>query len=480
MDQTKSLHTQGVETIQRDPGSFRDPSGFVCHHRGEVYRAVDGRCASVVDRLSETGLLGKLERMGTIVPTRILDPGELQFRQLLTQLPRVEHFLHHRRIPLISYPYEWTPTMLADAALCSLDLQLMLVEHGYSLKDASAYNIQFDRGKPIFIDIPSIETVARRDVWVAFDQFCRMFLFPLWLSIYKRCTLKEYFLANLDGADLDDVYDRFGSVRSLAPSMCMDLWLPHLLQRVSSAVAPTIRRRTDVERSDPRPLLINLRRLRRKIQRIASRAKPTGRWTKYETACPYDEEEITQKERFVSRVLLECECRSILDLGCNTGRFTKLAADRGLSVVAVDQDVSCVDALYRRGRDQPSRVMPLVVDIANPSPGTGFRNIERSSFLERCDFDCVMALALVHHLLVTSRIPLVAVRDLLFDLTHAYVIVEYIDPSDAMFLSLRGAREDLYHDLTLSVFKRTFLERFELVSEEKISSTRSLMALRRR
>ncbi len=464
----------------RDPGSFRDPSGFVYHFNGHVYRAIDGECAARFCDLEHTGLLAQLVETAGLIPTRLLERTEPACRALHRRVPHIDAFLEHEKVPFVSYPYEWSTAMLADAATRCLDLQLLLMQHGHSLKDASAYNIQFVKGQPVFIDVPSIETVRRRDVWMALDQFCRMFLYPLLLDRHRKGGPAGYYLEHLDGMNLEDVYRRFGLWRALRPRLWLDVLLPYQLQRFASAKDTAINARAHVDRADTKALAWNLSRLKTKVQSLGRRSGAASHWIDYANANTYDSDEAQRKGAFIDTFLQERPPRRILDLGCNTGRYTELAARRGVSVVAVDSDQACIDHLYRRTHAHGWDVTPLVMNIANPSPGIGFRNIERASFMDRASFDCVFALALLHHLLVTSRLPLGSIVDLLADLTDAHLIVEFIDPRDEMFVSLLAARENLYEDLNLERYFNAFATRFDLIAQTRITEHRTLVTLRKK
>jgi SAM-dependent methyltransferase len=302
----------------------------------------------------------------------------------------------------------------------------------------------------------------------------------LWLHVHKRGSLKEYFLGNLDGAELDEVYRRFGFFGAARPTLWLDLWLPYQLQRFMRGSAGKLRAKVEQDRGDSRPLAMNLERLKRKIDKLARLAHNTGRWTDYATDNSYRPSETERKEAFVRDFLDAHRPGRVLDLGCNTGRFSELASAFGADVVSVDSDPMCVDRLYRRARDRGSSILPLVIDLASPSPGMGFKNLERQSFLGRSSFDGVLALALVHHLLVTHRLPLEAIRDLLCDLTTGYLVVEFVEPQDPMFVSLLGARENLYKDLTPAAFVGVFERRFELISQAAVTPHRTIFRFRKR
>lgn len=478
MGQTQDICTQALRVPIRDPGSFRDPSGFVCHIGNEVFRVVERNCGELMEELARVGLFDRLHSSGSLILTRIVQPREPAYEVLRRWTDENRVFLHHHKVPFITYPYEWSSAMLADAAVCCLDLQLSLIQQGYCLKDASAYNVQFLEGRPVFIDVASIERARRRDVWAALDQFQRMFLHPLLLTFHRKCSLKEYFLSHLDGLDLADMYDRFGFPAAMKRSTWFDIWLPYQLQRLAPSNGKALHRKMDADCSNEAAQFVNLSRLKRKVQTLASRRPRGRRWIDYSGCNGYADTEATTKVSFIDGFLRSNNPKRVLDIGCNTGRFSEMAAQSGASVVAIDADHDCIDSLYRRCRDTKASILPLVVDIASPSPGIGFNNKERPSFLERSSFDCVFTLALVHHLLVTARLPLECICDLLADLTSRFLVIEFVGPGDAMFETLLGAREPIYSAFTFEAFMSVFQRRFELIDQTPVGAHRKLVSFR--
>lgn len=464
-----------VESPIRQAGSFRDPSGFVFELDGEILRAIDDSCLSVVQSLSESGLLARLIDDGLIVGTSIVEDAGL-LRRLRAIYPKPAGFLRHERIHPISYPYEWSPSMLADAGICTLDLQTELLNHGYSLKDATAYNIQFRQGRPVFLDIPSIERPARLDVWIALGQFGRMFTNPLLLNRYKGQSLRSCFLADLDGSDVSRVRRAFGRLELLTPGLLLDVTLPYLFGRKASRLDDARPRCIEACQTSPAAQIINLRRLRSKLGKLAGRVHGEGHWSDYTETCSYSDKAEECKVREVSGFLQEKRPASVLDVGSNTGRYSMLAMEAGADVVAIDSDADCVDRLYGRIRRTNQAILPMCVDIANPSPAIGFCNRERASFLDRIQADCVLALAVIHHLHVTANLPLAGIRDMFAGLCRRHLILEFVPTDDVMFRKLMQFRVDLYQDFTLERCVEVFAKRFDVVRQVRIDdSPRTLL-----
>jgi len=464
----------------RDAGSFRDPSGFVFRHDGRLFRAIDAKCAAILDGLAATGALQRLVADGLVVGTSILEPSPIVER-LAAGHPGGARFLEHARIDPITYPYCWTVSMLADAGIHTIDLQQRLLETGHSLKDATAYNIQFVRGRPVFIDLSSIERPARLDIWVALGQFQRMFTYPLMLVNDRGWDLRSYFLASLGGRSVEQVGRSFTGMQRLRPGRLLDLTLPLWLNRRGDSGKGGGREMLTRPNADSGPQAINLRRLRRKIARLAARYDPGGAWHDYTRTCTYTGGAGDAKKALVREMLAAVRPARVLDLGCNTGDYSFLAAETGASVVAADGDHDAVEILYRRLRGNPADIAPMVVDIGNPSPAIGFMNRERASFHDRVRADAVLALALIHHLHVSANLPLAAIRDLFCALTRDALILEFVPPDDPQFRRITRFRLDDYPDMSLPRCLEVFGQRFDLVRRAPVPGTpRTLLLLRLR
>jgi SAM-dependent methyltransferase len=461
---------------ERIAGSFRDPSGYVFRRGDKIFRAVNGARGILLRELMERGHLARLAKEQILVGTRFVEDAALK-TQLTNEHCGYKEFLEHDVVPQITYPYEWTVSMLADAALLTLELQKRLVEIGCSLKDASAYNIQFLNGRPVFIDVSSIERPERRDLWFALGQFQRMFLFPLLLSSYRGWDLRSYFLSNLDGRTVQQVGKSFRGLQRWRPSLLWDVTLPLLLERRSDSQNKKPARVPQTHSENPAAQLLNLKRLQSKIKNLAYGYRPQSGWSDYTQTCSYDHTAETAKKNSIRTFLKSTLPETILDLGCNTGHYSELAAECGAKLVtAADADHDAVELLYRRLRSQNTPITPLVIDLANPSPAIGYMNRERASFLERFQADCVFALALVHHLLVSANFSLAAARDLFAHLSNKFLILEFVPTSDPMFQKLLRFRVNLFADLTLEQCIGVFLEKFRLFQQVSLeNSPRTLL-----
>jgi hypothetical protein len=160
----------------------------------------------------------------------------------------------------------------------------------------------------------------------------------------------------------------------------------------------------------------------------------------------------------------------VLDVGANEGFFSALAARCGASVISIDSDPAVVGCIWRLAADRDLDILPLVVDITRPTPSMGWRNRECLSFLDRAQaqFDLVMMLAVIHHMLITERIPLPEILNLAADLSRDCVLIEYVEPGDPMFRSLLRGRDRLYHHLSRDFFEASLAERFVVLESTRI------------
>lgn len=421
-----------------EPGSYRDPDGGVFYESGAVRRRLrdaGGFYRGLLERDVVRGLLDS----GRLVGTRLHAAGD-------------EAVFEHERVPFVTYPCEWSPRMLRAAGRLTLELQEELLGAGLSLKDATPYNVQFRGGAPVFIDFGSIEPASEDGVWIAYNQFAQNFLYPLMAWDAGRRDLPGLFLSRLDGLPFAELRRAAG----LAPAWRYGAILDYLLPAVLAGGKPPARERPKtaaslaVQKATARRLARLLGRLRLEHGRSA--------WSDYVATQSYSEGELESKKKFVAGALTGAGARRVLDLGANTGDYAFLAAATGAAVVAAEPDEACLDAMWEKARARGADVLPLRLNAANPTPAFGWRNRERRSFLERAagQFDAVLALALVHHLLVTERVPLPEIAALLGALGPRTLVVEYVGPEDRMFRELTRLRRESYAHVTREAFEAAF------------------------
>lgn len=456
-------------------------SGQVFLREGRLLRAVDALCHSALDDLANGGLLEQFMRERKVVATRFVD--EPARRALLAgEHPGYTHFLEHELLPLISFPSEWSVSMLADAATLTLELQMALLDQAFSLKDASAWHIQFRDARPIFTALSSIERPRRLDAWPALGQFRSQFLFPLLLARHRGWDLRASFLTNPDGPTPAQVAGAFRGAGQLCPVVFRNVTLPRLLEARAAAKEDGKQKGAVKSGGRAEVQLAALRRLRKEVQGLAGGCRPKGSRSGGDAGSGTSTGEAA-KTKMVGVFLGETSPRTVLDLGCGSGDFSFMAAEAGARVVAVDKDADAVESLYRRVRSNPAKITPLVCDLANPTPATGFLNRERAGFIERFAGagECVLALGLFHHLLASDHLSLEQICELLACLTGRWLVLEYVPPGEGEFGRPAQDRANRFSGLTLNACLGAFSGRFDLLSRQALPGTeRTLLFLEKR
>jgi len=456
-----------------DPASFRDPVGFVFRRDGLLYRQVQPPAAADWAAYRSSGLHERL----------LADRLVIEFEEAPLETaarPGAIAVLRPRMLDFISHPYEWSFSQLKEAALLTLDIQSRALDAGMRLKDASAYNVQLDAGRPIHIDTLSFEVAVPTEPWPAYRQFCEHFLAPLALIAHRDARCGLMLRDHIDGIPLDLAAGLLPGRTRLNFGLLSHLHAHAGAQRrASREPAPT-----DGARRPPRKISATGQRalldsLRRTVDGL--RWEPSGHWAGYATTTSYSAAATMSKGEIVREMLAAVAGRTAWDLGANTGVYSAMAADAGYRVVAWDQDAGSVEAHWRRVRgDGKPPILPLILDLANPSPAIGWALSERASFLERGEPDLILALALVHHLAIGNNVPLPAVARL-FARIAPHAIVEFVPKDDPMTRRLLAARRDIFDGYTIDGFRSAFGEAFEIVREAPIAdSPRTLFHLRRR
>jgi hypothetical protein len=457
---------------RRAEGSFRDPAGFVFERDGVLYRQVNGSFAEDFDAFLASGLHQALLDEGLLVPHQ-------EASRDLALTDEAHRVLEPERIGFISYPYEWSFSALRDAALVTLRAQWLAMDHGFSLRDASAFNVQFHRGRPVLIDTLSFGRRPEGEPWVAYRQFCQHFLAPLALMATRDVRLGQLLRVHVDGIPLDLAASLLPRRSRMRPGLFMHL--------AAHARSQSRRRRGGGDGAarggfGERAFRGLVDSLERAVSRLSWEPGSSPWVGYYEEAESYSPEAADHKLELVQKLLAEADPRSVWDLGANTGRFSRLAAERGIPTVAFDLDAGAVERAYRETRraGESALLLPLVLDLSNPSSSLGWAGRERMSLAERGPADLVMALALVHHLAIGNNVPLPEVASYLHELGR-WALVEFVPKQDPKVAELLAVREDVFPHYTREGFERAVAEHFETVRREEIrGSGRVLYLLRGR
>jgi len=450
--------------------SFRDPSGFLFTHQGVLYRQINQSYQANYDCLMESGLYEKLVKKGLLVP-------HSEVNQPPAQPDTAYKVIQPERLDFISYPYEWCFSQLKDAALLTLRIQKLALEAGMSLKDSSAYNIQFRDGKPVLIDTLSFEVYPQGQPWVAYRQFCQHFLAPLALMAYTDVRLSQLLRVYIDGVPLDLAAGLLPGRTRLNLGLLTHI---HTHAAAQKRYAGREISKEQIKRTVSKTALLGLiESLKSTVRKLTW--KPVGTdWADYYQDTNYSEQARQHKLSLVGAFIERIQPKSLWDLGANLGLYSRLASQRGIPTIAFDIDPGAVEQNYLQVKEEKeSNLLPLVLDLTNPSPDLGWDNRERLSLVGRGTPEAVMALALVHHLAIANNVPLPMLAEY-FSRLGRYLIVEFVPKSDSQVKRLLATREDIFPDYAFEPFEAIFGERFKILAAEQIEDSERKLYLMER
>jgi SAM-dependent methyltransferase len=440
-----------------DSGSFRDRDGRVYRVNGRIVRGLSATALAEFETLQATAFYSSFLDRGQLVRSAGLAPGDVPLPE--SEKNRWAGVIEHQRIPVITYPYEWTFSMLQDAALLQLDLVEAALLEGMTLKDATPYNIQFIGSQPVFIDIPSFETLSAGAPWAGYRQFCEMFLFPLLLQAYKGVPFQPLLRGSIDGVSVQTAGRLFGLRDRFRGGVLSHVWLQSKLDRRFGGTRQDVRGELKSAGFHKELILANVRKLRKLVSKLRWGGEGSE-WGAYEAFHNYSEGDHALKETFVDECVAASTARCIWDIGCNTGQFSRIAARHAEQVLAMDLDHFAVERLYRAIRSEQKRnILPLVQNVADPSPSWGWRNRERIDLPGRARPDLVMCLALIHHIVISANIPLDEFIGWLADLADQ-LIIEYVSRADDKVQALLRNKQDKYTDYSRKRLERALAEHY--------------------
>jgi ribosomal protein L11 methylase PrmA len=463
---------------RRVAASFRDPSGFLFHGADDtLYRQVNRRFEPNYRLLTDSGLYDELTRAGMLV-----EHEETAHAPLTEEAHCV---IRPRRIPFISYPYEWAFSGLKDAALLTLDIQLRALKRDMQLKDATAYNIQFEGSQPVLIDTLSLEAYKVDAPWQAYGQFCRHFLAPLSLMSKVHIDLGYLLRDFIDGVPLDLASKLLPWRTKLSLNYQLHVHMhAKMIARHAASEIPL-----DGGCESPKPTgkirlpKHRLETLLESLRRIIDSLKwnPGGtEWADYYDNTSYSDEGLQQKRNIVEEYLRQLQPGTVWDLGANTGEFSAIASRLGAQTCAFDFDPACVERCYLKCKqEKQAKLLPLRLDLTNPSPSIGWAHDERDSLAARGPADAVMALALIHHLAISNNVTLPSVAEFFHRLGKS-LIIEFVPKQDPQVKRLLLSREDIFDQYCQESFEYAFEQFFTIEQARHVGSDGRVLYLMQR
>ncbi len=447
------------------PSSFRDPSGFLFYQDGLIYRQVNISYKENYDYFMNSGLYKILTDSALLILHNEIDSGYAKTNSAYK-------ILKPELIPFISHPYEWCFSQLKDAALITLKIQRKALNSGMALKDSSAYNIQFIKGKPIFIDTLSFEKYREGLPWVAYRQFCQHFLAPLALMSYRDIRLSQLFRVFIDGVPLDLASSLLPFRTRLKPSLLSHIHLHAKSQKYFADKTVN----TSNRKMSRLSLLGLIDNLETTVKKLKWQAKGTE-WDNYYEDTNYSAEAFHHKKQLVAEFVDKINPKNVWDLGANIGVFSRITSDKGIQTISFDIDPACVENNYIECIEKDEvNILPLLLDLTNPSPGIGWEHTERMSFIERGPAETVIALALIHHLAISNNLPFYKITQFFSKICNS-LIIEFVPKNDSQIQRLLSARENIFPDYTQQYFESQFKKYFTILNSVKIRSSERILYL---
>ncbi len=437
-------------TEENVAGSFRDPCGSVFKREGILYRQINGIYEPEYAYFIDSGLYDELIASGSLIPHSESDPG------IAPEPEKVFKVIKPEPIPFISFPYEWCFSQFKDAALRTLAIQKKALSYGMSLKDASAYNIQFKNGKPVLIDTLSFERYVQGKPWCAYGQFCRHFLAPLILMSQRDIRLSQLLKNHIDGIPLDLTSTLLSRLSYFRLSSLIHIHIHAKSQKYLLGIKPT---KVCAGKMGRQALLGLVDSLEVMIEKLRWRPNTTP-WSNYYDMTNYSDSAMDAKARIITEFIEICRPKNVWDLGANTGQFSRLASECGIFTIAFDSDPACVETSYLETvKRNESYFLPLWVDLTNPSPDLGWANEERESFLRRGPADAIFALALIHHLAISNNVPFERIARFLSMLCR-WLVIEFVPKTDSQVQRMLSTRDDIFPNYDRENFEQSFSRYF--------------------
>jgi 23S rRNA U2552 (ribose-2'-O)-methylase RlmE/FtsJ len=458
-----------MKSDQKLAASFRDPSGFLFRREGKLYRQVNKAYQEDYAHLVKSGLIEKLTKAGMLIPHKEA--------QVEPEDPALAYcVLEPELVDFISYPYEWSFSQMKDAALLTLAIQKQALEAGLSLKDASAYNIQFQHGHPLLIDTLSFEIYKKGLPWVAYRQFCQHFLAPLALMALTDIRLSQLMRVYIDGIPLDLASKLLPGSSRFNFGLATHIHLHAQAQKryADKGISTSQTSGRGVSKMGLLGMVDSLEGVVRGLK-----WQPAGtEWGDYYDSTNYSRAAFDDKALAVKEFVAKVQPKKVWDLGANTGVFSQIAADQGALALAFDIDPAAVEKSYQdlRAQHKETRLLPLVMDLTNPSPSIGWQNAERDSLSERGPVDMVFALALVHHLAISNNLPLPMIAEY-FSQLGKWLVVEFVPKDDSQVQRLLASREDIFDHYNAKEFVEALSAYFELRQTHPVKESKRTLYL---
>ena len=439
--------------------SFRDPSGYVFYDGDTLRRCIFTIYFKQFKSLEESGLFDTLSRKKLLIPHTVTSQNDVEI--VITPEP----------IPFITYPYEWGFEQYKQAALLTLKIQKYALTKGFSLKDASAYNVTLYQGNPIFIDTLSFDFYEKDTPWRAYKQFITHFFGPLVLAKYFGSVILKMMQSHIDGIPLQLIATLLPSRTRLSPTIQTNI---HLLAKLEGKHNDDYKAETKVSKLSLKAHNNILDSLYEYIKDLE--LKDATEWGDYYSKTNYDAQAFDAKKALIKDWVQPISAKRIIDIGGNDGTFAR-ALDSNAHLIVTDIDGNAVNQNFvKTQKNQETNMLAFVSDVLQPSPGVGFNNTERTSLIARLQEynpDVTMALALIHHITLSGNVPFEKSASF-FASFSKNLIIEFPKRDDSWASSLLIRKREFIHHFDFynqDNFESGYNKYFSLEKKEIIPGT---------
>ena len=447
----------------RIKSSFRDPSGFLFTFEGSLYRQINKSYQNEFDKMIDSGLYQKLVEKELLIPHEEVNVES-------SQPEKCYKTIKPKLIDFISYPYEWSFNQLKDAALTTLEIQKIAMDYGLTLKDSSAYNVQFLNGKPIFIDTLSFEIYQEGQFWKPYRQFCQHFLSPLALMNHKDIRLNQLLKIYIDGIPLDLTSKLLPAKTKTMFSLLAHIHTHSKKQKDYEGKQVDVKKRKLSKNS----FVGVIESLHSAIKKQNISLEKTE-WGNYYSDTNYSEVAMNDKKTIILNLIEKIKPKNVWDIGGNVGIFSRISSDKEIFTVCFDIDPVAIEKNYLECKEKNEKyLLPLLLDLTNPSPDIGWQNMERDSFLTRGPADLVFALALIHHLAISNNVPFELISEF-FSRNCRNLIIEFVPKTDTQVKRFLSSREDIFSEYDYEHFEKEFEKLFIIIEKKEIKDSERII-----
>lgn len=456
--------------MNKHKSSYRDPSGFIFTKDNIIFRAINNIYKENYIYFMESGLYKELCSKNYIIPHE-----ETEELNNIISDENIFKIIKPKKIPFITYPYEWCFSQLKDAAILTLKIQKIALKYNMILKDASAYNIQFLDGKPIFIDTLSFEMYNGDSTWIAFNQFTKHFIVPLILMSYKDIRLNQLLISNIDGIPVDLANNILPISSKLNPFVFMNIKMQTKFQKKYENKDQNVVENKDINNNKDKLINLNIY-LQDNLNKLKLKLKNTE-WGEYYSTTNYDDISFQHKKTIVEDFINISNPTSLWDFGANNGLFTRIASNKNINSLAFDIDPLACEFNYNQIKENNEKnILPVLFDLTNPSPSIGWANEERDSISYRDKPDIIMALALIHHLAISNNLNFDKIANYFSSLSKK-LIIEFVPKEDSQVQKLLLTRKDIYEEYNIEHFETSFSKYYKIINKKNINNSKRTIYL---